>query len=85
MDNTILKLHQVVATTAIPRSSLYKMIANGTFPEPIQLSQRSVGWLSSEVQNWIQSRIEFSRGTSSGSQPEMKSVSLSSEEGVRHD
>ena len=85
MHNTILKLHQVVATTAIPRPSLYKMIANGTFPEPIQLSQRSVGWLSSEVQNWIQSRIEFSRGALSEPQPEMKPDSLSREEGVRHD
>ena len=83
MENRILKLHQVVATTAIPRSSLYKMIANGTFPKPIQLSQRSVGWLSSEVQNWIQSRIEFSRGISSRPQPETKSDSLLGEEGVR--
>ena len=86
MGYKIMKLHEVVGTTGIARSSLYKMIAAGTFPKPIQLGQRSVGWIESEVQSWIKSRIEHSRGSqlSSPARTDLSQVSFS-EEGCDHD
>lgn len=56
-ENRILKLPHVQDKSGLSRSSIYAFIAQGKFPKPIQLGERSVGWLSSEVEEWIQSRI----------------------------
>jgi prophage regulatory protein len=43
------------------RSNIYYLIQSGDFPSPIKLGPRAVGWLESDVENWIESRIEQSR------------------------
>ena len=43
--------------TALGRSSIYKYISEERFPKPISLGERSVGWIDSEVEEWILSRI----------------------------
>ena len=63
MAQTILRLPDVKARTGLSRSTIYLKIAEGTFPEPISLGARSVGWVESEVAAWIARRIEQSRGT----------------------
>lgn len=55
----VLRLTQVMNSTGLGRSTIYKYIAEGKFPVPLQLSERCVGWLESEVQQWIQSRVEL--------------------------
>ncbi len=57
MSHHTLRLPQVINTTGLPRSSLYAKIAEGEFPAPIKLGQRSVGWSAAEVEAWIDSRI----------------------------
>ena len=57
MSDQILRLPQVINATGLPRSSLYAKIAEGEFPAPIKLGQRSVGWSAAEVEAWIDSRI----------------------------
>ncbi|WP_447870015.1 helix-turn-helix transcriptional regulator [Serratia fonticola] len=39
---------------------IYKLIKDGAFPRPIKLG-RSSRWLKSEVENWLQERIDQSR------------------------
>lgn len=53
----ILKLKEVMDCTALGRSTIYKYISEDTFPKPISLGSRSVGWLESEVEDWIMARI----------------------------
>jgi len=55
----VIRLTQVIETTGLGRSTIYKYIAEGKFPIPLQLSERCVGWLESEVQQWIQSRLNI--------------------------
>lgn len=57
----IMKRPEVEAITGFSRSSIYAGIENGTFPKPIKLSERSVGWLEHEVQAWLKSRVTASR------------------------
>jgi prophage regulatory protein len=45
----VLRRQQVESVTGLSRSSIYSMMQNGIFPQPIKLTQRSVGWLTSEV------------------------------------
>ena len=57
MANEILRLPEVTARTGLSRSSIYLRIKNDSqFPKPVSLGARAVGFYSSEVQNWIDSR-----------------------------
>ena len=53
----IIRLSGVIETTGLARSTIYKLISEDGFPRPVPLVGRSVGWLESEVQEWIKSRI----------------------------
>src|SRR5439155_12401841 len=64
--HTILRLPDVKRSTGLSRSTIYLRIAQGTFPKPVSLGGRAVGWLESEVQQWLQRRIEASRNESHG-------------------
>ena len=56
--NVILRRKQVEHRTGLSRSTIYLFIDEGTFPRPVQLGERSVGWLEHEIDEWILSRIE---------------------------
>ena len=62
MPYEILRLPQVKARTGLSRSTIYLRIADGTFPKPISLGARAVGWLESDIENWLGKRIALSRG-----------------------
>jgi prophage regulatory protein len=55
---TVLRRRQVQAKTGLPTTSLYRLISRGQFPRPIMLGVKSVGWLSTEVDDWLRSRVE---------------------------
>ncbi|MDR2884319.1 MAG: AlpA family transcriptional regulator [Deferribacteraceae bacterium] len=57
----ILKLPEVIAITALSRSSIYAKAKDGTFPMPVKLSERSVGWLEHEIVEWLEKRVSESR------------------------
>mgnify|MGYP000920251082 CR=1 FL=1 len=54
----IIRLKEVQVRTGLGRSTLYKLLSEGSFPQSITLGARAVGWLSSEVDGWIQSKVE---------------------------
>ncbi|HBP5742617.1 helix-turn-helix transcriptional regulator [Pseudomonas aeruginosa] len=53
----IVRLKDVIDSTGIARSTIYKLIGEGEFPKPVPLVGRTVGWVESEVQEWIRGRI----------------------------
>ena len=61
MANMILRLPAVKSRTGLSRSTLYSKVAEGTFPKPISLGARAVGWVDTEVEAWVSGRIEQSR------------------------
>jgi prophage regulatory protein len=64
MTHTILRLPAVKARTGLSRSTIYLRVSQGTFPRPVRLGGRAVGWLEAEVQDWLQRQIEASRKAS---------------------
>jgi prophage regulatory protein len=58
MYKKILKLPVVIEMTGKCRSGIYQDISNGNFPKQINLGPRAVGWLESEVLQWIDARIK---------------------------
>lgn len=54
----IIRLKEVIDSTGLARSTIYKYIGEGSFPKPVSLGDRCVGWVDSEVHDWILARIE---------------------------
>lgn len=61
MANAILRLPAVKTSVGLSRSTIYQRIADGTFPNSVNLGGRAVGWLESEIENWLAQRVEASR------------------------
>lgn len=45
------------------KQSIYNIMEEDGFPRPIDVGSRSKRWIASEVENWIQGKIEASRQT----------------------
>lgn len=58
---SILRRKQVQARTGLARSTIYLYIKVGLFPKPVSLGPRAVGWIESEVSDWIAKRIQTTR------------------------
>jgi len=57
----ILRRRQVEGLVGLRRSAIYAAVRAGTFPRPIHLGPRAVGWLEHEVNGWIARRVAESR------------------------
>jgi prophage regulatory protein len=55
---SILRRKQVEQRTGLSRSTIYLRIQEGSFPRPINLGARAVGWLENEIEAWLVSRLE---------------------------
>lgn len=67
---TILRRKQVEARTGLSRSSIYARLRRNpkrpgdydpTFPKPISVGAKAVGWIEAEVDAWITAQINKSR------------------------
>lgn len=61
MVTSILRLPSVKGRTGLSRSTIYLRIAEGSFPPPVSLGGRAVGWIEAEIDEWLTRRIEASR------------------------
>jgi prophage regulatory protein len=53
---SVLRTTDVCSSLRISRTTLHRLRERGDFPPPIKLGPNSVGWLSSDVQAWLESR-----------------------------
>lgn len=60
-EPTLLRRPQVQQRTGLLRTTLYEYIKDGEFPAPVRLGTRAVGWLESEVSEWIHARVKLTR------------------------
>ena len=60
-----LRRPEVMARTGLSRSTIQVRLAEGRFPRPVLLGGRAVGWIESEVDEWIRERIAERRDTES--------------------
>ena len=55
MADAILRLPEVARRAGRSRSAIYRGVADGTFPAPVALGPRAVGWRESDITAWIES------------------------------
>jgi prophage regulatory protein len=64
----IVRLKTVLARTGLSRSTIYRKIAEGTFPAQLKISVNGSGWHESEINRWIADPISW-RPTSEADEP----------------
>lgn len=57
-QNEILRFPEVCRRTGLARSTIYRDMARGDFPRNFKIgSSTSVGWLSSQIDEWLDQRV----------------------------
>lgn len=51
-----LRLPSVMRVTGLGRSTIYRLMAEGQFPKPVQLASRAVAWRRSDIDGWTSTR-----------------------------
>ncbi|SFN99595.1 transcriptional regulator, AlpA family [Cohaesibacter marisflavi] len=59
----IIRLKTVLDRTGLSRSTIYRKMAEGTFPAQIKISIHGTGWRESEVNRWIANPARWRAGT----------------------
>ena len=58
----VIRIAEVKARTGKSRTAIYREMASGEFPKNFPTGQNTVGWLESEIDQWIDQCIEAARG-----------------------
>lgn len=58
MSMKLIRIKDVMDRTGLARSTVYKYISLGQFPQSIKLGTRAVAWVESEIETWIFESIE---------------------------
>ena len=52
---------EVESRSRLATSTIYRLMRNGQFPEPIRIGARAVRWRASDLETWLASR-PYARG-----------------------
>jgi len=53
MQEKVIKIKRVKEITSLSTASIYRLMSVGHFPRQIKLSERSCGWLESEIKSFL--------------------------------
>ena len=53
-ERRIIRRDEVSKLTGLARATIYDKVKDGSFPPPIRLGPRSVGWRLSDIDAWLQ-------------------------------
>mgnify|MGYP002628105127 CR=1 FL=1 len=54
----LIRLPEVQRRVGLGRSTIYRWMAEGKFPKPVQLGGYAVAWAEDEVEAWITIRLK---------------------------
>lgn len=63
MPQSLIRMPETMRRTGYGRAWIYRLIAQGRFPKPVKIGSRSIAFVESEIDEWINQRIAESRGT----------------------
>lgn len=55
----IVRLNTVLARTGLSRSTIYRKIAEGTFPAQLRISVNGAGWRESDLDRWVADPVRW--------------------------
>lgn len=72
----LLNLPSVSEKVGLKKSAIYARIKKGTFPQPVRLGTRSIAFVESEVEQWINALPRGTAGSPVYPQPPVNRQSL---------
>lgn len=58
-NDRLLRLPEVMKLTGVKRSSLYRKVQHGEFPEPLKIGMRAAAWKLSDIHLWIAAPMQY--------------------------
>jgi prophage regulatory protein len=55
----IIRLNTVLDRTGLSRSTIYRKIAEGTFPAQLKISTNGAGWRESDISRWVANPVAW--------------------------
>ncbi len=55
----IIRLRTVLSRTGLSRSTIYRKIAEETFPAQLKISANGTGWRESDINQWIANPVSW--------------------------
>lgn len=65
MSHSFIRLPEVQRRTGYSKAWIYRLLKEKRFPQSVKIGSRSIGFIESEVDEWIDQRIAESRGGAS--------------------
>lgn len=66
MAHVLIPMRDVKRITSLSDTEIDRRMDKGTFPKSIKLGPKRRAWIQAEVEEWIQARINESRGEHDG-------------------
>ena len=57
VKDRMLSIKKVTDMAGLSRTTIWRLEKSGDFPKRRQLSPRRVGWVESEVANWLEAKV----------------------------
>lgn len=54
----LIRLPAVQDATGLGRNTIYEAMKRGDFPRPIKIGMRAVAWRISDIEQWVNSRLD---------------------------
>ncbi|UJD93743.1 AlpA family transcriptional regulator [Lelliottia amnigena] len=61
MSQSLIRLSEVQRRTALGKARIYRLMSQGKFPSSVKIGSRAIAFVESEIDEWINQRIEESR------------------------
>ncbi|MEE9923652.1 MAG: AlpA family phage regulatory protein [Brucella anthropi] len=55
----IIRLNTVLSRTGLSKSTIYRKIAEGTFPAQLKISVNGAGWKESDINRWVENPVAW--------------------------
>lgn len=61
-----MRLPEVKEKTGLSKSAIYKKIKEGEFPVSVPIGSRTVAWLESDINEWVEWRVQVRDSVAKG-------------------
>ena len=61
MSIQVLRRPAVERRIGLSRAQIYALMSEGSFPRPIKIGRRAVGWIEADIIAWIDEKLEASK------------------------
>ena len=57
IQKEFLRMKDIQQMTALSKSTIYRLISEGSFPKQVEIGKRAVVWVRSDVSNWMDQQL----------------------------